>query len=394
MVQLLNDSLAELNPKTEPAKAPPKRAPSPPPAEPKWSRENHPAFKKAAAPAEEKEKEKEPEIIIAYQVNDNVMAKWLTGDKGFYPARITAVTGSSTAPIYTVRFKSYDTVETLRAKDIRPVAQKRKADGTAVSGNSNAVGGTTASAATASPSSLTPTAANNGIVLSAAASLYPEAQAANKAAAENGDDKPRPKFKKIKATKELEKGKNQWQEFTTKGKFGKSGKKDSMFRTPEGVHGRGASPFFLLPIGHSTSANILSPCQLASPAPASPCAKTSREPAMSTSPTKIWTKLTWSFFFQSTSRLCSGATTAGVRRIKRGRHPSVGVPVWDGPGLPLFPLSSCLKRRLTWPWMPTSLSPCGTALVAIRSTERVVESIDLAPCTCITRYPLYYTAFQ
>lgn len=237
MIQLLDDSLAELKPKNEPAPAPSKRAPSPPPAEPKWSRENHPAFKKAA-PAEEKEKEPE---IVAYQVNDNVMAKWVTGDKGFYPARITAVTGSSTAPIYTVKFKSYDTVETLRAKDIRPVAQKRKADGTAVSGNTNAVGGTATSTAAASPSSLTPTPANNGIVLSAAADMYPQAQAANKAAGENSDDKPRPKFKKIKATKELEKGKNKWQEFTTKGKFGKAGKKDSMFRTPEGVHGRGKS---------------------------------------------------------------------------------------------------------------------------------------------------------
>ena len=235
MIQLLDDSLSELKPKAEPAKAPAKRAPSPPPAEEKWSRENHPAFKKAA-PVEEKEKEKEPEVIITYQVNDNVMAKWVTGDKGFYPARITAVTGSSTAPIYTVRFKSYDTVETLRAKDIRPVAQKRKADGTAVSGNTNAIGGSTTATATASPSSLTPTSANNGIVLSAAADMYPQAQAA---AAENPDEKPRPKFKKIKATKELEKGKNKWQEFTTKGKFGKSGKKDSMFRTPEGVHGRG-----------------------------------------------------------------------------------------------------------------------------------------------------------
>ena len=230
MIQLLDDSLAELKPKNDA----PQRAPSPPPAEQKWSRENHPAFKKAA-PAEEKEKEPE---VITYQVNDNVMAKWLSGDKGFYPARITAVTGSSTAPIYTVRFKSYDTVETLRAKDIRPVAQKRKADGTAVSANSAAVGGS-ASTAAASPSSLTPTSASNGIVMSAAADMYPQAQAANKAAAESNDDKPRPKFKKIKATKELEKGKNKWQEFAAKGKLGKAGKKDSMFRTPEGIHGRG-----------------------------------------------------------------------------------------------------------------------------------------------------------
>ena len=358
MIQLLDDSLAELNPKSEPAGAP-KRAPSPP-AEPKWSRENHPAFKKAAAPAEEKEKEKEPEII-AYQVNDNVMAKWLTGDKGFYPARITAVTGSSTAPIYTVRFKSYDTVETLRAKDIRPVAQKRKADGTAVSANSNAGGGTTASTATASPA-LTPTPANNGIVLSAAASLYPEAQAANKAA-ENDDDKPRPKFKKIKATRELEKGKNKWQEFTTKGKFGKAGKKDSMFRTPEGVHGRGA----FTPSHQSRPYANIFPLQLASPARASPCARTPREPAMSTSPTKIWTKLTRAFS-QSASRLRSGHNDWRSVYDQVDNLPLAGVPVWDDPGSS-FPLSSCLKRRLTWPWMPTSPSPCGT-LWRLRSTER------------------------
>jgi survival-of-motor-neuron-related-splicing factor 30 len=224
------------------------------------------------------------------------MAKWVTGDKGFYPARITAVTGSSTAPIYTVRFKSYDTVETLRAKDIRPVAQKRKADGTAVSGNSNAIGGTTASTATASPASLTPTSANNGIVLSAAADMYPQAQAAK--AAENGDDKPKPKFKKIKATKELEKGKNKWQEFTTKGKFGKAGKKDSMFRTPEGVHGRGTHLRHVMSLRCGSSAHMFQ--QLASPALASPCARTLREPAMSTSPTKIWTRLTWSFFLSET----------------------------------------------------------------------------------------------
>jgi survival of motor neuron-related-splicing factor 30 len=231
MIQLLDESLAEHKPKNEPPRSEPRRAASPPAAEQKWSRENHPAFKKAA-PAEDKEKEAE---IITYQVNDNVMAKWVTGDKGFYPARITAVTGSSTAPIYTVKFKSYDTAETLRAKDIRPVAQKRKADGITTSSNT---GGTAASTATASPSSLTPTSGNNGIVLSAAADMYPQAQAA-KAAAENDDEKPRPKFKKIKATKELEKGKNKWQEFTTKGKFGKAAKKESMFRTPEGVHGRG-----------------------------------------------------------------------------------------------------------------------------------------------------------
>jgi len=233
MIKLIDDSLAELKPKHEP-KAAPKKAQSPPHEEPKWSRENHPAFRKAAS------EEKEPETIT-YQVNDNVMARWVSGDKAFYPARITAVTGSSTAPIYTVKFKNYDTVETLRAKDIRPIAQKRKADGTPVSGGSSAIGGAALTAATtpASATSLTPTSSNNGIVLSAAADLYPHAQAA-KAAAENKDDKPQPKFKKLKATKELEKSKSKWQEFTAKGKISKSAmKKESMFRTPEGINGKG-----------------------------------------------------------------------------------------------------------------------------------------------------------
>ncbi|KAK0628853.1 hypothetical protein B0T17DRAFT_487710 [Bombardia bombarda] len=240
MIQLIDDSLADLKPSRNEASAaapaaaaPTKKNASPPSpssaADQKWSRENHPAFKKAASPAAPATavEDKEPEVIISYQVNDTVLAKWLSGDKGFYPARITSVTGSSTAPIYTVRFKSYDTVETLRAKDIRPV--KRKADGTPA-GASPAYGSSGSSAAAAGPSSL-----NSGIVLSAAADLYPQPA---KAEGEGAEEKVKPKFKKIKANKELEAGKSKWQEFNQKGKFGKGAKKDSMFRTPEGVRGR------------------------------------------------------------------------------------------------------------------------------------------------------------
>ncbi|KAK3349920.1 hypothetical protein B0T25DRAFT_251762 [Lasiosphaeria hispida] len=234
MIQLLDDALTELQPKASPprpaSKPAPKRQASPPPAEeqPKWSRENHPAFKKAsasssttpaaAAPAAATPTAgDEPEQPVVYQVNDNVMAKWLSGDKGFYAARITSVTGSSTAPIYTVRFKSYDTVETLRGKDIRPVAAaKRKAD--AVS--------------TAAP--VVERGLEGGVVASAAADLYPQAAKLG----EKEGDKEKPKFKKIKANKELEAGKNKWQEFNAKGKHGKTAKKDSMFRTPEGFKGR------------------------------------------------------------------------------------------------------------------------------------------------------------
>jgi survival of motor neuron-related-splicing factor 30 len=223
MIKMLDESLADLNPR--PAPQTQQRKPSPPPAAeenpPKWSRENHPAFKKAAPPAPPPEEE----APVVYQVNDNIMAKWLSGDKGFYPARITSVTGSSTAPIYTVKFKSYDTVETLRSKDIRPVASaKRKADGTVVGpGPAAPVGGGEA---------------GSGIVMSAGAELYPHAQE-KKEKESKLDDKGRPKYKKIKATKELEAGKNKWQEFNAKGKAGKGVKKESMFRTPEGAKGRG-----------------------------------------------------------------------------------------------------------------------------------------------------------
>ncbi|KAJ4861853.1 hypothetical protein T069G_02807 [Trichoderma breve] len=210
-VDLLDENIAELKAKQAPK---PEVKPAAPPPEPaKWSKENHPAFKKAAPPVEEKE-----EAPVNYQVNDTVLAKWISGDKAFYPARITSITGSSTDPIYIVKFKTYDTTDTLRSRDIRPISNKRKAD--------------------APPSaSATPvaTAPAPGVVSSAGATMYPEAQKESEA---EKDAAKAPKPKKIKANKELEAGKSKWQDFNAKSKFGKSNKKDSMFRTPEGIHGR------------------------------------------------------------------------------------------------------------------------------------------------------------
>ncbi|KAL1867319.1 hypothetical protein Daus18300_006438 [Diaporthe australafricana] len=242
MINMINESIADIQPKraAAPAPAPSNKTSTPAETAPeKWSRENHPAFKKAAQ--EEKDRQEaaaaaaaESATPISYQVNDTVLAKWVSGDKGFYPARITAVTGSSTQPIYTVKFKSYDTSETLRANNIRPNSNKRKADG------SNPTAGPSTSGSVNSPitpGATTPggtTSLNNGIVLTSAPSVYPQAE--QNAAADG--EKPVKKFKKIKANKELEKGKNKWQDFNNKSKFGKSQKKDSMFRTPDGVHGR------------------------------------------------------------------------------------------------------------------------------------------------------------
>lgn len=218
LVAMLDENIAELKPKHAPKPA--VKQPSPPPEPQKWSKENHPAFKKTAAPPPPEDKDDTP---VTFAVNDMVQAKWLSGDKGFYPARITSITGSSTAPMYIVKFKGYENTETLRARDIRPVSNKRKADAQSVPGPS------TSSASTSAP----------GVVSSAGATKYPEAQGGTPA--DGADGVKPPKAKKIKAKKELERGKNKWQEFNSKSKFGKAQKKDSMFRTPDGFNARGTS---------------------------------------------------------------------------------------------------------------------------------------------------------
>lgn len=219
IISLTEAEIADLKPAVVPV-APPQKKSAEPPLKEKWSRENHPAFKKAtSAPTDE------PEAPTSFKVNDTVLAKWHSGDKGFYPARITSITGSSTAPVYIVKFKSYETTETLRAKDIKPIVNlnKRKADGTPVA-----------------PSIPTPPV--NANVISAAADINPELAHQTKrepSKVSDGPVRPAKVPKKIKANKELEAGKSKWQDFAAKGKFGKAAKKESMFRTPEGVHGRG-----------------------------------------------------------------------------------------------------------------------------------------------------------
>lgn len=216
---MLDESIAELQPtKTEQQVAAE-------PAQPeKWSRDNHPAFKKAAAP-EEKE-----EALVTYQVNDTVLAKWVSGDRAFYPARITSITGSSIAPIYIVKFKNYDSTETIRSKDIRPISNKRKADGPPT---------------TAAPTP--PAAPTLGLVSSAGATMYPEAK---KDGQKDADAAPKPV--KIRAKKVLEANKSKWQEFNSKSKIAKTKKKESMFRTPDGIGGRGKlRDTCLTPANHS-----------------------------------------------------------------------------------------------------------------------------------------------
>ena len=223
LIAVLLEDIAQAKSTTAPI---PIKKPSPPPVKEKWSKENHPAFQAGYRKPAVVQEVEESQTPTTFSVNDNVLAKWKTGDRSFYPARITAVTGSSSKPVYTVTFKSYSTTETLSAHEIKPISndsKKRRADGTPITP-------TTSSTQT------------NPNVISAAASIDPAL--ANQAKREpskvsDGPTRPAKVPRKVKANKELEAGKSKWQEFAMKGKTGKVAKKESMFRTPDGVNARG-----------------------------------------------------------------------------------------------------------------------------------------------------------
>ena len=224
VIALTETAIAELKP--APAAAPTKES-SASPVKEKWSKENHPAFQAGyRKPNGLPNALGESETSNKFAVNDNVLAKWKSGDKAFYPAKITSITGSTSAPVYHVAFKSYATTEMLHAHEIKAIAsesRKRKADG--VPGP---------------PVTSIPSPNTN--VISAAANIDQAlASQARREPSKVSDGPPRPAKvpRKVKANKELEAGKSKWQDFTTKGKMSKVAKKDSMFRTPEGVNARG-----------------------------------------------------------------------------------------------------------------------------------------------------------
>lgn len=223
VIALTESTIAELRPTPAPASAPDAQKPATPTIREKWSRENHPAYKAGYKPPEAELEEQSTQTT--FSVNDTVLARWKSGDGGFYNARITSITGSSANPVYIVSFKNYATTETCYSKDIRPLsteAKKRKAD--SMSGSSTPI-----------------PAPSNPSVISAASTVDPNlAQQAKREPSKVSDGPVRPAKipRKVKAKNELEQGKAKWQDFAAKSK-GKHGKKDSMFRTGEGVTARG-----------------------------------------------------------------------------------------------------------------------------------------------------------
>jgi survival-of-motor-neuron-related-splicing factor 30 len=237
VISLTESAIAEL----KPTPAPQQNKTLPPPVKEKWSKENHPAFQPGyKRPAGQQSPVEEPQTSTSFAVNDTVLAKWVSGDNSFYPARITSITGSTKSPVYTVNFKSYGTTENLSGKDIKAISQdsrKRKADGT--------------------PGGTAPPPPSNSNIISAAANINPDlASQARKESSKVSDGPTRPAKvpRKVKANKELEAGKSKWQDFAMKGKMGKVAKKDSMFRTPEGVNARGKC--FVLETYSKATANL------------------------------------------------------------------------------------------------------------------------------------------
>ena len=258
VISLTTTAIAELKPASAAAAAASnnKNQPAPPHVIEKWSKEKHPAYQAGYRPPNAPPSPVVEEPPHKFSVNDPVLAKWKSGDKAFYPARITSITGSSSKPVYIVTFKNYSTTETLSAADIKPVSnqhpdsKKRKADGSS-----------TVSSSSPSTAATTPAAKSTGVI-SAAADINPTLASQAKrepSKVSDGPIRPAKVPRKVKANRELEAGKSKWQEFSAKGaKAGKVGKKESMFRTPEGVNARGKSDFFLWPLSLDRPLDLLS----------------------------------------------------------------------------------------------------------------------------------------
>ncbi|KAF2091650.1 hypothetical protein K490DRAFT_52840 [Saccharata proteae CBS 121410] len=208
------------------AAAEPQQPPAPA-QQPKWSKENHPAYNKrgqsaSATPVEEP-------VAHTFKVNEAVLAQWVSGDRGFHPATITSITGSSADPVFNVKFNGYNDTETLRSRNLRPMdSRKRKADDSPIKPATPIIS-----------TSNTPT--YHGNVISAAANINQElADAAKKEPSKvsDGPQKPAKIARKVKAKKELEASKNKWQDFASKSKGIKGMKKESMFRVPDNVNGK------------------------------------------------------------------------------------------------------------------------------------------------------------
>ena len=157
-----------------------------------------------------------PEYTI-FKVGDVVSAKWASGDGGYYPAKVTQVTGSSHLPYYTVQFIKWDdTMQTLPAYSVKALAEDKKRKVTATGFDKP-----------------------------------PPPKKIDPQAKEAAEEKKR---RRLKEKQDAEKDKQNWQRFATQGpkkRAGAVGKAvpigtNSMFKTPETHTGRGNFSFWFV----------------------------------------------------------------------------------------------------------------------------------------------------
>lgn len=153
-----------------------------------------------------------------FKIGDVVSAKWASGDGGYYPAKITQITGSSARPFYTVQFiKWAQTMETLPAYSVKVLADDKKRKVTAAGFDKP----------------------------------KPPPKKIDPQVREAAEEK---KKRRLMEKQELEKTKSNWQKFASSGPKKRAGAvgrsvpigSNSMFKTPESVEGRGTSLFFVL----------------------------------------------------------------------------------------------------------------------------------------------------
>ncbi|CAK4033833.1 Hypothetical predicted protein [Lecanosticta acicola] len=220
MKPIIEQQVAELKAqiKAQKASAPPPPPPAddaPPPP---------PKFQQHAPPPPPEEAR-----ATVFNVHDSIMAKYAV-DKQWYAATIIAKTGSSTDPVYTVKFTGYPDKETKRKHEVRAIvdnSKKRKAEGPPAA----------ASAAPPPPSPMQQT----GTVISAAPSIDPTlVQKREPSKVSDGPTRMAPAPKKLKGNRTLEKAKSSWNDWQKTGPkkpvLGAAGKKlgkDSQFRTPD-----------------------------------------------------------------------------------------------------------------------------------------------------------------
>ncbi|KXS99701.1 hypothetical protein AC578_9903 [Pseudocercospora eumusae] len=230
LIPTFKSQIADLKAQISVAKTSQTAAPPPPPnyLPPKYDMSKHPKFQTSAADVPPPPPE---ETRVTFNVGDSVQAKY-SADRQWYPATIVAKTGSSSDPVYTVKFTGYNEKEQKRKHEVRPVEnnKKRKADSTPAPTN----------AIPPPPPPVSPKATSHATVISAAPLIDTTAlQKKEPSKVSDGPTRMAPAPKKLKGQKALEKGKSSWNDWQKSGPkkpaIGGSTKlkKDSQFRTPD-----------------------------------------------------------------------------------------------------------------------------------------------------------------